>query len=96
MTKTVGTGLPRRFRHRILAERARALPRIRAAIYVERESQKAIIIGKGGAKLKKIRSEARLDAQRLTGRKVYLQLFVKVAENWRNREWTLDELGISE
>ena len=72
------------------------LLRIYCAIYVERESQKAIIIGKGGSKLKKIGSEARLDAERLTGRKVYLQLFVKVAENWRNREKTLDELGISE
>jgi GTP-binding protein Era len=72
------------------------LLRIYCAIYVERESQKAIIIGKGGAKLKKIGTDARLDAERLTGRKVYLQLFVKVAENWRNRERTLDELGISE
>jgi GTP-binding protein Era len=70
--------------------------RIYCAIYVERSSQKAIIIGKQGAKLKKIGTEARADIQNLLGKKVYLQLFVKVVEDWRNQERRLDEIGIKE
>jgi len=70
--------------------------KIYCAIYVERSSQKAIVIGKGGAKLKKIGTEARADIEKLLGKKVYLQLFVKVVEDWRNREQNLDELGIME
>ena len=69
-------------------------PRIYCAIYVERDSQKGIIIGKGGAKLKKIGSEARADIEKLLGTRVYLQLFVKVVADWRNRERDLDEIGI--
>ena len=72
------------------------LTRIFCAIYVERSSQKAIIIGKQGLKLKKIGTEARADIEKLTGKKVYLQLFVKVVEDWRNREQKLDEIGIRE
>ena len=70
--------------------------KIYCAIYVERSSQKAIVIGKGGAKLKKIGTDARADIEKLLGKKVYLQLFVKVAPDWRNREQNLDELGIME
>jgi GTP-binding protein Era len=70
--------------------------RIQCAIYVERSSQKGIIIGKGGIKLKKIGTEARVDIEHLLGRKVYLQLFVKVVEDWRNRPQDLDEIGIVE
>lgn len=70
--------------------------RIYCAIYVERDSQKAIIIGKGGAKLKKVGTEARLDIENLLGKSVYLQLFVKVVEDWRNREKHLDEIGVHE
>ena len=66
------------------------------AIYVERPSQKGIIIGKGGAKLKQIGSEARQDIEKLLGRHVHLQLFVKVVEDWRNKERELDEMGIRE
>ncbi|HEX6123936.1 MAG TPA: GTPase Era [Pyrinomonadaceae bacterium] len=73
-----------------------AQPRIYCAIYVERDSQKGIIIGKGGAKLKKIGSEARADIEKLLGTQVYLQLFVKVVADWRNRERDLDEIGIRE
>ncbi|HKX84551.1 MAG TPA: GTPase Era [Pyrinomonadaceae bacterium] len=69
---------------------------IYCAIYVERESQKAIIIGKGGAKLKKVGTEARIDIENLLGKSVYLQLFVKVVEDWRNREKHLDEIGVYE
>ena len=71
-------------------------PRIYCAIYVERDSQKGIIIGKGGAKLKKIGTDARADIEKLVGTQVYLQLFVKVVEDWRNRERELDEIGVRE
>ena len=70
--------------------------RIYCAIYVERSSQKGIIIGKGGAKLKQIGTEARADVEKLLGRHVHLQLFVKVVEDWRNKESELDEMGIRE
>lgn len=70
--------------------------KIYCAIYVERPSQKGIIIGKGGAKLKAIGSDARRDIEKLMGKKVYLQLFVKVVKDWRNREQNLDEMGIEE
>jgi GTP-binding protein Era len=66
------------------------------AIFVERSSQKGIIIGKGGIKLKTIGTEARYDIEKLLGKKVFLQLFVKVVEDWRNREQNLDEMGIIE
>lgn len=70
--------------------------RIYCAIYVERPSQKAIIIGKGGAKLKKIGTEARIEMENLLGTKVYLQLFVKVVADWRNKGKELDEIGVQE
>ncbi len=66
------------------------------AIYVELDSQKGIIIGKGGVKLKKIGTEARVDIETLLGKKVFLQLFVKVVEGWRNKERDLDEIGVRE
>ncbi|MBA3352680.1 MAG: GTPase Era [Blastocatellia bacterium] len=69
-------------------------PRIYCAIYVERDSQKGIIIGKGGAKLKKIGMEARADIEKLLDMHVYLQLFVKVVPDWRNKERDLDEMGV--
>ena len=72
------------------------LTRIYCAIYVERSSQKAIIIGKQGAKLRQIGTKARLDIEKLVGTRVYLQLFVKVVEDWRNRERDLDEIGVRE
>ena len=72
------------------------LPRIFCAIYVERDSQKKIIIGKGGARIRDIGTKARLDIENLLGKQVFLKLFVKVVENWRNREQDLNEIGISE
>ena len=69
---------------------------IYCAVYVERPSQKGIIIGKGGSQLKQIGSEAREDIEKLLGRHVHLQLFVKVVEDWRNKEQELDEMGIRE
>jgi GTP-binding protein Era len=68
------------------------LTRIAAAIYCEREGQKAILIGKGGAMLKRIGTLARKQIERFLGTKVFLELFVKVRENWRNSEVALDDL----
>ncbi len=69
---------------------------IYCAIFVERSSQKSIIIGKGGSRVRDIGTEARRDIERLLGKKVFLKLFVKVVEDWRNRESELDEMGIRE
>ncbi|MBC7899527.1 MAG: GTPase Era [Saprospiraceae bacterium] len=66
------------------------------AIYVERDSQKGIIIGKGGSKLKRIGTEARVDIEKLLGKRVFLKLFVKVVADWRNKESNLDDIGIYE
>lgn len=70
--------------------------KIYCAIYVERSSQKGIIIGKQGSKLQKIGTDARVEIEKLLGNRVYLQLFVKVVEDWRNRERDLNEIGITE
>jgi GTP-binding protein Era len=72
------------------------LPKIYCAIYVERASQKKIIIGKGGARIRDIGIKARRDIENLLGKQVFLQLFVKVVEDWRNREQNLNEMGIME
>jgi GTPase len=72
------------------------LPRIFCAIYVERASQKKIIIGKQGARIRDIGTKARHDIENLLGKHVFLKLFVKVVEDWRNQERSLDEIGIKE
>ncbi len=72
------------------------LPRIFCAIYVERASQKKIIIGKGGARIRDVGTRARADIEKLLGKQIFLKLFVKVVEDWRNREQKLDEIGIRE
>lgn len=61
------------------------LVRIRATLYVEREGQKGILIGKGGAMLKKIGTAARLEIEELLGAKVFLEMFVKVQPDWRGK-----------
>lgn len=66
---------------------------INASVIVERDSQKAIIIGKAGAMLKKIGSEARADIESLLGVKVYLELFVKVKKEWTRDARALKEFG---
>ncbi len=71
------------------------LTKIYCAIIVEKPSQKRIIIGKNGRKIKEIGTKARLEIENLIGKKVYLELFVKVVENWRNLEYKLDEIGIT-
>jgi GTPase len=72
------------------------LTTIFCAIYVERSSQKKIVIGKQGARIKEIGAKARIDIEKLIGKKVFLRLFVKVVEDWRNRERDLDDIGIRE
>jgi GTPase len=69
------------------------LVRIRAVVYVERESQKAIIIGKGGRMLKSVGAEARAEIEDLLGAKVFLELWVKVWKNWRKDPKALRMLG---
>ncbi len=66
---------------------------ILATVVVERKSQKGIIIGKNGSMLKRIGTAARKDIEDLLGRKVYLEIFCKVEENWRNREYYLKNYG---
>ena len=69
---------------------------IMAVIYVERDSQKGIIIGKGGSMLKKVGIQARQDIEKFFGKNVYLEMFVKVEPNWRNREAKLRQFGYIE
>ena len=69
------------------------LTRISAVIYCERKSHKAIIIGKQGAMLKKISSQARADCERFMGTKVYLQTWVRVKENWRDSQFLISNFG---
>ncbi len=69
------------------------IDRISAVIYVIRESQKGILIGHRGSRLKKVGSEARVDLERFLGKKVFLQLFVKVNEDWRNNDCQLRRFG---
>ncbi len=64
-----------------------------ATVYCERESHKGIIIGKGGKMLKRIGTEARKDIEWLLGVRVNLQIWIKVKEDWRNRQQMLNELG---
>lgn len=67
--------------------------RIRAVIVVERDSQKGIIIGKGGAMLKKIGREARKDIEQFVGKQVFIETFVKVDKDWRESEQKLKKYG---
>lgn len=69
------------------------LDRICAVIYVEKESQKGILIGKGGSALKRVGTEARKEFERFLGKKVFLDLRVKVLKNWRNDDRLLQRFG---
>ena len=69
------------------------IDRISATIYVARQSQKGIVIGHKGECLKKVGQKAREDMERFLGKKVFLQLFVKVQEDWRNSERQLRRFG---
>jgi GTPase len=68
--------------------------RVRAQLYVETESQRGILVGKGGSMVREIGSRARPEIERLLGRKVFLELVVKVRRHWRRDENLLERLGI--
>jgi len=70
--------------------------RIRATIFIERESQKGILIGKGGSSLKKVGTEARVDMESFFGKKVFLETRVKVASDWRKQKEKLRSFGYLE
>ena len=69
------------------------LRRINAAILVDKEAHKAMLIGKGGAKLKEIATQARLDMEKLFDGKVFLEVFVKVRSGWADNPQVLKSLG---
>jgi len=69
------------------------IDRIAAMIYVARDSQKGILIGHKGEKLKRVGQTAREDMEQFLGKKVFLQLFVKVSDDWRNNERQLRRFG---
>ncbi len=73
-------------------EEGEKLTRIAAAIYCERDSQKGILLGKGGIMLKKIGTGARLQIEKMVGTRVFLELFVKVRPGWRNSREFVEEL----
>ena len=70
--------------------------RISATIYVERDSQKGIIIGKGASSIKKVGVEARRDMETFFGKKIFLETHVKVADNWRKQSFKLKQFGYIE
>jgi len=76
-----------------LFEEGAKIHRIFATIYVERESQKGIVIGKRGELLKQVGTEARLELEKFFEQKIYLELHVKVKKNWRDDEDTLRSIG---
>jgi GTPase len=73
-----------------------AIIKIRATIYVERDSQKGILIGKGGSSLKIVGTEARKDMEKFFGKKIFLEMHVKVADNWRKQKLKLKQFGYTE
>jgi len=76
-------------------EREAGVVFIRAAINVERDSQKGILIGKGGNKLKEIGKQARMDLEALLHARVYLELWVRVQKDWTKKEYALREFGFT-
>lgn len=97
LTRRLGDELP--YALTVEIERYEEFPelcKIYAAILVERDSQKSIVIGKQGEMLKKVGSEARVDIEKLIGQKVYLELWVKVKKGWSDNERALQSLGFSD
>ncbi len=76
------------------SERENGTIYIKATIFVERDGQKAIVVGKGGERIKKIGSKARVDIEAMSGEKVYLDLTVKVKNDWKNDTRFLRALGL--
>ena len=80
----------------LIERRSEEMMYVGATIYVERDSQKGIIIGKKGEVLKTVGSRARKDIEKMLGNKVFLELWVKVKADWRNRDNSLQEFGYKE
>ena len=72
------------------------LSRITATVWVERDSQKPIVIGKAGGLMKKIASDARRDIEQLLGRKVFLTVWVKTKRGWTDSADALQQIGLGE
>ena len=81
---------------KIEREEKREMVNVMATIVVDRDSQKGIVIGKKGALLKEIGTKARHDIEMLLGSKVFLELWVKVQKDWRNKPGQLKEFGFSD
>jgi len=81
------------FTEKMIYDKVKDFTTINCIIYCERQSHKKIIVGKEGATLKKIGSAARLDLEKFLGGRVFLQLWVKVSENWRNSDLRLKDFG---
>jgi GTP-binding protein Era len=79
-----------------IEERPNDVVAVQAVIYTERDSQKGILIGKGGSMLKQIGKQSREEIERLLGSKVYLELWVRVKKDWRNRIDQLKNFGYNE
>lgn len=77
-------------------EEGKTLDRVRAIINVARDSQKGIIIGHKGTMLKRVGTEARKELEQFTGKKIFLEMYVKVNEDWRNNEKSLRRFGYTE
>ncbi len=77
-------------------EEQQKITKIYAVVWVERSSQKNIVIGAQGEMLKKVGTDARMDIEKLIGKKVYLQIWVKVKKGWANNERALQSLGFSD
>jgi GTP-binding protein Era len=92
--RLLGDELP--YESTVLVEQYEVLPglrRVSAVVLVDRESQKGIVLGKGGERIKRIATEARMDLERLVGTKVYLEVFVKVRSGWADTEQSLRAYG---
>lgn len=76
-------------------ERSEKLTAIKAVIIVEKDSQRAIVIGKGGSKIKQIGQEARREIEGFLGKKVFLELWVKTVKNWKKDPETMKRLGFA-
>lgn len=79
-----------------IEQRSEDLVAVRAIIYTERESQKGILIGKGGRMLKEVGRQARLEIEPLLGSRIFLELRVKVKKDWRNRDIDMRNFGLLE
>ncbi|SJM94051.1 membrane-associated, 16S rRNA-binding GTPase [Crenothrix polyspora] len=97
LTRRLGDELPYASTVEIgLYQEKLGLTKIYAVIWVERLTQKNIVVGKQGEMLKSIGTDARMDIERLIGQKVYLQLWVKVKKGWSNNERALQSLGFND